>query len=124
MHVDSKYFDEIFDFEGEWGLPSKCGLKIIRKPGKKVVVIVTELYQDNPGSSITYGAGSLLQQICRAKGLEWQDVIYLECNPDTNSKLSFYDEEYYQTRFEMIDGQLKNPVYTQLDDNSIKELIY
>lgn len=53
MHVDEKYYDEIFDFEGEWNLRSKCGLRI-KDYGDRKVVIVTELYQDNPGSSITY----------------------------------------------------------------------
>ena len=31
MKVDDKYFDEIFDFAGQWDMPSKCGLKIIKK---------------------------------------------------------------------------------------------
>ncbi|MDD3201824.1 MAG: hypothetical protein PHP76_07510 [Bacteroidales bacterium] len=122
MHVDEKYYDEIFDFEGEWNLRSKCGLRI-KDYGDRKVVIVTELYQDNPGSSITYGAGSLLEQICSAKGLDYRKVIYLECNPDTDSKLSFYDEEYFLTEFEMVDGKLINPKYTRLSDEQIKEIV-
>ena len=51
MKVPEKYYDEIFEFNGLWDVVSKCGLKIIDKGGKKTV-IVTELYQDNPGTSV------------------------------------------------------------------------
>ena len=56
MKVSPKYYDEIFDFAGQWDMPSKCGLKIIQHNDKKTV-IVTELYQDNPGTSVTYAGG-------------------------------------------------------------------
>jgi hypothetical protein len=62
-------------------------------------VIVTELYQDNPGTSVTYAGRALLEQICKAKGLVLKNVTYIECNPNTNSKLSFYDEEYFEVEF-------------------------
>jgi hypothetical protein len=98
MKVSEKYYDEIFDFKGQWEMPSKCGLKIVRKTDK-TFVIVTELYQDNQGTSVTYGGKSLALQICSAKGLNLAEVAYIECNPDTNSKLSFYDEEYFEVKF-------------------------
>ena len=101
MKVDDKYFDEIFDFAGQWDMPSKCGLKIIKKEDV-TVVITTELYQDNPGTSITYAGGSLIRQICDAKGLDPLHILYVECNPNTNSKLSFYDEE--PTDFNILSG--------------------
>ena len=53
MKVPAKYYDEQFEFKGQWDMPSKCGLKIFDYKGKKVVV-VTELYQENPGTSVTY----------------------------------------------------------------------
>ncbi|MDR1919707.1 MAG: hypothetical protein LBQ65_08695 [Tannerellaceae bacterium] len=98
MRVSDKYYDEIFHFSGQWEMPSQCGLKIIDKAGRRYV-IVTELYQDNPGTSVTYAGRSLAEQICRAKGFAPAEITYLECNPDMNSKLSFYDEEYYEVRF-------------------------
>ena len=54
MKVPKEYYDEIFTFRGTWDEPSCCGLKI-RRQGVKTYVIVTELYQENPGTSITYG---------------------------------------------------------------------
>lgn len=99
MKVSPKYYDEIFEFKGQWDMPSTCGLKIREFEGKKVVV-VTELYQDNPGTSVTYAAKSLADQICAAKGFSIEDIIYVECNPNTNSKLSFYDEEFFAVTYD------------------------
>ncbi len=98
MKVPKEYYDEIFNFKGQWDMPSACGLKIRRHDGKDYVV-VTELYQENPGSSITYAGSSLAEQICKAKNLNPVNMVYVECAPDTNSKLSFYDEEYYMVDF-------------------------
>ena len=98
MKVSETYYDEIFDFNGQWDIPSKCGLKIIEKEGKKYI-IVTELYQENPGTSVTYAGQSLARQICEKKGLSLPEIIYLECTPDTNSVLSFYDEQYFEVTF-------------------------
>ena len=99
MKVSDKYFDEKFDFAGQWDMPSTCGLKIIQKDDISIV-LVTELYQDNPGTSVTYAGRSLAEQICQAKGFDIDKIRYIECNPDTNSKLSFYDEEYFEVNFD------------------------
>ena len=98
MKVSETYYDEIFDFSGQWDIPSRCGLKIIEKERKKYV-IVTELYQDNPGTSITYAGKSLAKQIGEKKNLSLSEIIYIECTPDTNSVLSFYDEQYFEVTF-------------------------
>ncbi|MDR0698791.1 MAG: hypothetical protein LBG28_06190 [Tannerella sp.] len=120
MKVPEKYYDEVFEFNGQWDVPSKCGLKI-RTCNGTAYLIVTELYQDNPGTSVTYAGYSLLKQICESKGFSEKDVIYLECNPDTNSKLSFYDEEVFQVSFPEISGT-DSPDYRQLSPDEIKSL--
>jgi hypothetical protein len=125
MNVSEKYYDEIFHFKGQWDVPSACGLKIIPKPAGldlpgKTVVIVTELYQDNPGTSVTYAARSLADQICQAKGLDSNAIVYLECNPDTNSKLSFYDEAYFEVTFSSITAAA--PAYRQLAAAEVRAL--
>ena len=119
MNVPKKYYNEIFPFAGAWEQPSACGLKIIDKNDKKVVV-VTELYQDNPGTSVTAAGYNLAKQICEKKGLSLQDIVYLECTPDTNSVLSFYDEQYYEVTF---DNHLKAN-YRKLTREEIKHLFY
>lgn len=118
MKVSPDYYDEIFSFKGEWDMPSACGLKVRTAEGK-TFVIVTELYQDNPGTSVTYAGKSLAEQICDAKKLNINDIVYVECNPDTNSKLSFYDEEYFQVDFN-ADLQHK---YRQMGRDEILKLL-
>ena len=118
MKVQERYYDEVFEFKGQWDMPSSCGLKV-REVGGKTYVVVTELYQDNPGTSVTYAGQSLRDQICEAKGLDPADVVYLECNPDTNSKLSFYDEEYFEVDFS-ADPQHR---YRQLSKEEIKHIV-
>lgn len=118
MKVSEKYYDEIFEFKGQWDMPSSCGLKIRNVDGQ-TFVIVTELYQDNPGTSVTYAGRSLAEQICDAKGLKLDNIKYIECNPDTNSKLSFYDEEYFEVDF----GADKAHMYRQLTDEEVKKIL-
>jgi len=113
MQVPEKYYDEIFNFKGQWDMPSRCGLKIIRS--RKTIVIVTELYQDNPGTSITAAGKILARQICENKGLNLNEIMYLECNPDTGSKLSFYEEEFFEVNF--FSGH--EPVYRKLTAQEI-----
>ncbi|MDR0699061.1 MAG: hypothetical protein LBG28_07590 [Tannerella sp.] len=120
MKVPEKYYDEVFVFDGQWDVLSKCGLKIIKQD--KTFVIVTELYLDNPGTSVTYAGYSLFRQICQRKGLSEKEIIYLECNPDTNSKLSFYDEEYFEVTFPEVNGENGRPVYRQLSPGEVKAL--
>ena len=118
MKVPKEYYDEIFSFNDQWGLPSSCGLKIRQNRGK-TYLIVTELYQENTGTSITYAGRTLANQVCQAKGLRLDDVVYIECAPDTNSKLSFYDEEYYVVNF---DADLQHK-YRQLSREEVKEIL-
>jgi len=118
MKVSETYYDEIFDFKGQWDIPSKCGLKIIRKTDK-TYVIVTELYQENPGTSVTYAGKSLKQQICEKKDLPLPEIIYIECTPDTNSVLSFYDEQYFEVMF----NDTPQADYRKLSKEEIKELL-
>jgi len=116
MQVNEKYYDEIFHFKGLWDLPSCCGLKVLSE--EKTVVIVTELYQDNTGTSVTAAGKSLAEQICLEKGLDLNKIIYLECNPATGSKLSFYNEEVFQVDF----SSGAEPAYRQLSADEVRQL--
>jgi len=117
MRVPEAYYDEVFEFAGLWGLPSACGLKILDKGGRKTV-IVTELYQDNPGTSVTAAGRSLAQQICERKGLSLSEVAYLECTPNTNSVLSFYDEQYFEVTF----NSTPQASYRKLSKEEVEQL--
>jgi len=122
MQVPEKYYDEIFDFKGQWDMPSRCGLKILLQENteqNKTVIVVTELYQDNPGTTVTAAGKTLMEQICQGKNLNPKDIIYIQCNPCTNSKLSFYDEEFFEVTF----SDSLEPVYKQLSASEIRGLI-
>lgn len=122
MKVIDKYVDEIFDFAGQWDMPSKCGLKVEERDGK-YVILVTELYKENPGTSITYAGGSLIKQICEAKNLDYNDIIYIECNPEMGSKLSFYDEECFLVTFEVIDNIPCNLKYNTISSDELSKYL-
>ena len=117
MKVSPAYYDEVFNFRGQWDMPSSCGLKI-RVVDGVTYIIVTELYQENPGSSVTYAAKYLADQICEAKGIKLSECVYIECTPDTNSKLSFYDEEYYK-----VDFSADSPSYELLSAEEIRRIL-
>ena len=80
MKVSPTYYDEQFPFRGQWDMESLCGLKI-RKVDGKTYVIVTELYQENPGTSVTYAGQSLRDQICEAKDSTLQMSYTLSATP-------------------------------------------
>ena len=122
MRVPEKYYDEVFDFNGRWDVLSKCGLKIVVNKGE-TVIIVTELYQENPGTSVTNAGYILFKQICERKGLPEKEVIYVECNPDTNSKLSFYDEAFYEVVFPETNGNSGIPAYRPLFSDEVKNIL-
>jgi len=113
MKITDTNIDQIFEFSGSLDMLSKCGIKI-QPFQNKTVVIVTELYQDNPGTSITSVTASLAQQICKHFKINPQELIYIECAPGMNSKLSFYDEVYFKVSFELTDGKFENPQWTKL----------
>ena len=118
MKVPKEYYDEIFTFAGLWEQPSACGLKMVDK-GDKKIVIVTELYQENPGSSVTAAGKMLAEQICEKKGLTLSEIIYLECTPNTNSVLDFYNEQYFEVTF----NDLKQPNYRKLSKAEIEHIL-
>lgn len=122
MQTIGKYIDQYFDFLGEWELPSRCGLSIFDYDKKKVI-IVTELYLDNPGTSVTYVSCSLAMQICNKFNLNPAEIIYIESCPDMNSKLSFYKEKNYMVNFSYDDNKLFNPQYKELLENEMDELL-
>lgn len=122
MKTSDSYIDEIIDFKGVWDMHSRCGLKIFQNNDKHIV-IVTELYQDNPGSSITSVSASLATQIIERFKIAASDLIYIESNPEMNSKLSFYDEEYYLVNFDIQGNTLSNPKWSKMTKHEFVQLL-
>jgi len=118
MKASFDKIDSIFDFTGSWGIPSKCGLKRSSYMGKDVV-LVTELYKDNPGTSITQVTASLAMQVCEKLKIDPENLIYIEHSPDMMSKLSFYDETFYNVSFEIVDGKFAKPSWKLLTADEV-----
>lgn len=122
MKTSSVNIDILFDFEGLWGIASKCGLKHVTQDGKDIIV-VSELYKDNPGTSITQVSISLATQICKKFKIDFKKLIYIEHSPDMNSRLSFYNENYYLVEFDIREGKLSNPRFKKLSEEELKSYI-
>lgn len=122
MKASQEHIQQLFDFKGRLGLASKCGLYIKQK-GEKSIVIVTELYQENPGSSITSVTASLAMQIAQAFNISLEKLVYIESTPDMKSKLSFYDDEYYLVTFDLLDTTLQNPSWKKLTKEEFTTII-
>jgi len=122
MKTSEKNIEELFDFKGSWDIPSSCGLRCIEKEDG-AIVIVTELYKENSGSSITSVSASLAMQIAGKYGFDPEQMIYIECSPDMHSKLSFYDEKYYLVKFSHQNGVLSNPQWEKLSKEDFRTIL-
>lgn len=121
MKASFDKIESIFEFTGSWGIASKCGLKHFKSNGKEVV-LVSELYQDNPGTSITQVTASLAMQICKKLNIEPANLYYVEHSPNMNSKLEFYNEEFYSVSFDVADGEFINPKWKMLTSEETTQL--
>jgi len=115
MKASLENIDTIFEFKGLWGIPSKCGIRRISSNNMEVVV-VSELYQENPGTSITQMPADLAMQICAHFAISPEKLVYIEHSPDMNSKLSFYDEEFYKVDFTIVNDKFTIPKWNKLSE--------
>ena len=124
--IDSKtsteYIDEIYDFKGQWDVPSKCGL-MIKKNNEAHVVIATELYDDNPGTSVNTWNCRLAATICRERGLDPVKLVFIEHTPDRGSKLENYRETFDRVIFQRNGEQFSDPDWEPLTREQVDALL-
>lgn len=113
MTADSKYIDQIYHFKGAWDVPSFCGLKIIVQKDN-TIVIVTELNDSNPGSSVTSRIDKLATEIIAKYGIEHEKLIFIEHSPDRNSNLEFLKETFDIVNFEWDGVRFINPSWKRI----------
>jgi hypothetical protein len=116
-----KYVDSVFTFRGHWDVPSRCGVRIIRGTERDVVV-VTELHEENPGTSVTACADSLAGQIVEEFGLDPDRLIYIEQNPDRGSRLDHYRETFDIVHFNRGGGRFSDPDWERISAVRMEEL--
>ena len=119
----SKYMESFYDFKGLWDSPSRCGLKIMKRKDGKVLVIVSEIYRQNPGTAITDCIDSLANQIIASFGLNPDEIILIEHSPDLKSRLSFYGETFDRVTFDREQDRFLNPAWTRLNREQVDALM-
>lgn len=122
MISEAKYIDQIYHFKGAWDVPSFCGLKIIAKKDK-TIVILTELYDSNPGSSVTSWIDKLATELIRKFEIVPEKLILIEHNPDRKSSLEFFKETFDLVSFEWNGEKFISPSWKRLTLDQILEII-
>ncbi len=122
MEITDIYIDTLFEYNGLWDAPSKCGLKIIEKTDK-TIVIATELYDINPGTSVTEWTAPLATCISKENNIPFDRLVFIEHTRDTGSKLSFNSETFFQVTFEIEEDKFVKPKWDQLKKEEIDSMI-
>jgi len=97
MEEKRKYVDEIYHFNGKWEMPSLCGLWF-RKTEGGTLVILTELYEENPGSSVTGLVAQVATEVVRKYGIDPVTADFIVHNPERSSKYEFFAEMFYRAK--------------------------
>jgi len=118
----SNYQDQIYHFNGLWDVPSICGLKIIKKKDN-TIIIATDLFDENPGTSITEWNTKLAKELCDKFEIVYNQLIYIEHTPDKKTKLSFNQESFFKVNFDILNGKFDNPQWEQMSKEEVNNLI-
>ena len=119
----SKYMSSYHDYKGLWDSPSKCGLKVIKRADGKVMVIVTEIYRQNPGTAVTECVASLATGLLKEYKVAPENFIFIEHSPDLKSKLTFYGETFDLVSFEWDGKNFANPKWTRLTHEAVDAMM-
>lgn len=114
MKEKQKYIDEIFHFNGKWEMPSLCGLQI-RKSDSGSLVILSEMYEENPGSSVTEMITSLATEIVAKYGLDPATAVFIVHNPERSSKYEFFAESFYRAEMQWEGNAYKNLKWSKIE---------
>ena len=119
----NKYMDHYFDYPGHWDIPSKCGLKLIKRKDGKTLAIATEIYRQNPGTPVTEVVAPLASLILNKSGETPQNFIFIEHTPDLGSKLTFYGETFDMLKFDWNGDCFSNPVWKRLTKEQVDRMM-
>jgi len=120
--INSDYFHKVYDFKGQWDVPSCCGIKIIQK-ADTTIVITTELYAENPGTSVTGFVAQLAGIICKEHNISAEKLYFIVHDPDSKSKLSFMNGFFYKVDFTWDGSKFVQPKWNQIDKSEVDILI-
>ena len=118
MEEKKKYIDEVFHFKGKWEMPSLCGL-YIRKQENGTLVILTEMYEENPGSSVTGMVEAIATEVVKKYRIDPLTAGFIVHNPERSSKYEFFAEMFYRAEMHW-DGER----YSGVEWEKIERLIF
>jgi len=121
MEKNQKYIDEIYHFKGKWEMPSLCGLKILKKADNHIIIL-TELYEENPGSSATDMIETLAGEIVAKYAIDPETVVFIVRNPERSSHYTFFAETFHQARMYWDGKKFEGLVWEKLDIDDIVSL--
>jgi hypothetical protein len=81
---------EIFEYEGYFGHPARCGVTVYRGEGGGRIVMFTEL-PDNPGTSVTNQIEFIAASWANLHALNPLRVTWIEHYPETSSHEETFD---------------------------------
>ena len=116
------YQDQVYNYNGLWDIPSICGLKIVKKQDE-TIVIATDLFDENPGTSITEWNTKLAKELCDKYEIDYKGLIYIEHTPDKKTKLSFNQESFFKVEFDITDDKFENPKWQEISKEEVNKLI-
>lgn len=122
MNFYSVYMDDVFEFKGQWDVLSHCGLKIVEK-AHQVIVITTELYDSNPGTSVTRWTTQLANTICDLKQIDPEKMVFIVHIPDRKSKLEFYKESFDLVSFRIENSKCGHPTWNKISKIEVDNLL-
>jgi len=122
MISEAKYIDQIYHFKGAWDVPSFCELKIISKP-VKTIIITTELYESNPGTSVTSWVDKLATELIQKFKINPEQLTFIVHNPDRKSNLEFFKETFDIVSFEWKEEKFINPSWKRITKQELDFLI-
>ncbi|MDX9905652.1 MAG: hypothetical protein RBS55_03595 [Bacteroidales bacterium] len=95
MNNQDKYTREVFYFSGQWEMPSHCGILKEERDGM-TYVILTEMYETNPGSSVTSMIETIAKDILSIYGMDPGKAEFIVRTPMRNAHYTFYAETFYR----------------------------
>lgn len=120
--TSTKYIEELYEFRGQWDVESRCGLMIRKHPGAHVV-IASELYDDNPGTSVNYWSAQLANALCEKRGLDPSRLVFIEHTPDRGSRLEIYKETFDRVIFQESAGGFSDPDWEPMTCEQVDALL-
>ena len=114
----NNYIGEIYHFSGHWEMPSLCGL-MIRQHENGTLVLFTELYEENPGSSVTGMIEQLATRIVKERALTPDRCEFIVHNPERSSRYEFFAETFYRAEMQWDGEKFIGLQWEKLEDWAI-----